>query len=94
MREGSQGRAHDPSRLGGAIDRPRWPGGRPRIYTELEARRLDLYFDDTGEPITELNAPLLERNGEELGRKLGIAEWDSEAMQVFLQRVINPQQVS
>ncbi|MAX93442.1 MAG: hypothetical protein CMK99_22350 [Pseudomonas sp.] len=52
-------------------------------FTEIEARPLDLDFDDTGGAITELNAPLLDRNGEELGRKLGIAEWDSEAMQVF-----------
>jgi len=65
------------------------------FYTDIDVRRLDLYVDDTGEAITELNAPgipitlLLDRNGEELGRKLGIAEWDSQAMQGFLQQVIN-----
>jgi thiol-disulfide isomerase/thioredoxin len=70
------------------------------FYTDIDVRRLDLYVDDTGEAITEVNAPgipitlLLDLNGEELGRKLGIAEWDSEAMQGFLQQIINAGQGS
>lgn len=50
-----------------------------RVYTEIEALRHDLYFDDTGEAITELNTPLLARNDEELGRKLGNARFGRTA---------------
>lgn len=57
--------------------------------------RSGLYLDDTGDALTPPNVPgmlmalLLDRNGKELGRKLGIVEWDSQAMQGFLQQVIN-----
>jgi thiol-disulfide isomerase/thioredoxin len=67
--------------------------GRPVVadfYKELGLRRLGIYIDPSGKAPRELNALgvpttlLIDREGKEVGRLLGPAEWDSPEMVAFI----------
>lgn len=65
------------------------------FYRDLELNALGVFVDESGEAANALNTIgvpttlLLDREGRELARKVGIAEWDSAAMIAFLQRYLN-----
>lgn len=65
-----------------------------KFYEELGLRALAIYVDTTAAATRELRAPglpttlLLDREGRELGRLLGPAEWDSPDMLAFFRGII------
>ncbi|WP_137889236.1 TlpA disulfide reductase family protein [Pseudomonas sp. 2FE] len=64
------------------------------FYREIGIQHLKLYIDDSGQAIQNLNAfglpitLLLDRQGREVGRKLGGAEWNSPEVIEYLREVI------
>lgn len=64
------------------------------FYREIGVQHLELYIDDSARAHGRLNAfglpvtLLLDRQGRELGRKLGAAEWDSQEVIEYLREVI------
>lgn len=64
------------------------------FYREIGIQHLKLYIDDSAQAIQSLNAfglpitLLLDRQGREVGRKLGAAEWDSPEVIEYLREVI------
>ena len=60
------------------------------FYRELGLRQLRIYIDSSGKAPRELSAPgvpttlLIDREGKEVGRLLGPAEWDSPEMVAFI----------
>jgi thiol-disulfide isomerase/thioredoxin len=72
-----------------SIDRKGLPAVR-EFYAELGLETLPIYVDETGEAqraLSVLGLPttlLLDRDGDEVGRLLGPAEWDSPEMMAFL----------
>jgi thiol-disulfide isomerase/thioredoxin len=71
-----------------SIDRKGLPAVR-EFYAELGLETLPIYVDETGEAqraLSVLGLPttlLLDRDGDEVGRLLGPAEWDSPEMVAF-----------
>jgi thiol-disulfide isomerase/thioredoxin len=61
-----------------------------KFYEELGLRELGMYIDSSGKAPRELNALgvpttlLIDREGKEVGRLLGPAEWDSPEMVAFI----------
>ena len=68
-----------------SIDRQGVPVVR-HFYQELGLKALDIYVDQSGKASSALNAVgvpttlLIDRDGREVGRKVGPAEWDSPEM--------------
>lgn len=64
------------------------------FYTEIGIQHLELYIDEGAQANRSLNAfglpvtLVLDRQGQELGRKLGAAEWDSPEVIEYLRDVI------
>lgn len=64
------------------------------FYREVGVRHLALYNDSSAQAAIDLNAVglpttlLLDRQGREIGRKLGAAEWDSPEVVDYLREVI------
>lgn len=89
------------ARLGGAdfevvaiaVDRQGATVVRP-FLEKLGLSRLELYLDPTNAVVRALAAPglpvsvVLDREGRELGRVLGAAEWDSPEFEAILRRAI------
>jgi thiol-disulfide isomerase/thioredoxin len=89
------------ARLGGAdfdvvaiaVDRQGDAVVRP-FLEKLRLSRLALYLDSSNAVVRVLGAPglpvsvMLDREGRELGRVLGAAEWDSPAFEALLRRAI------
>jgi thiol-disulfide isomerase/thioredoxin len=65
-----------------------------RFYRELGLEKLAIYVDPPGKSSRALAAPgvpmtvLLDRNGREVARKMGAAEWDSPEIVLLIERVI------
>lgn len=65
-----------------------------RFYRELGLEKLAIYTDPSGKASRALAAPglpmtvLLDRDGREVARKMGAAEWDSPEMVSLIERVI------
>ena len=72
-----------------SIDRPGAAAVR-RFYERLGLKALGVYVDPSGKAADEIDAPgipttlLLDREGREIGRKIGPADWDSPAMITLL----------
>ncbi|MDN3519068.1 TlpA disulfide reductase family protein [Aquisalimonas lutea] len=68
------------------------------FFAEIDIQHLDIYIDDTGQAAATLNAVgvpttlLLNREGEEIGRLVGEAEWDTPEMVAFLSNVVQQTQ--
>ena len=93
------------ARLGGSgfevvalsIDRKGLSAVQP-FYQELGLKALRIYVDQSGEAADQLGAPnipttlLVDRNGRELGRVTGLAEWDSPPVEAMVRRylAVNP----
>lgn len=89
------------AKLGGAdlevlalsIDRA-GPEAVREFFDEIGIKHLRLYIDPTGETLNMLDVAgipttlLIDRQGRELGRLIGAAEWDSPEMLQFLRKVI------
>jgi thiol-disulfide isomerase/thioredoxin len=64
------------------------------FYREVGVQHLGLYIDSSAQAAIDLNAIglpttlLLDRQGREVGRKLGAAEWDSPEVVEYLREVI------
>ncbi|EPG3432339.1 MULTISPECIES: TlpA family protein disulfide reductase [Pseudomonas] len=64
------------------------------FYREVGIRHLGIYIDENAAAISQLGAfglpatLLLDREGQELGRKLGEATWDSPEVVAYLREVI------
>ncbi len=87
----------DPSRfliLTLSIDRRGASVVRP-FYQELELKSLGIYLDQPGASLQLLRAPgipitlVINRDGQEIGRKIGQAEWDSPEMIALLREHLN-----
>jgi thiol-disulfide isomerase/thioredoxin len=65
-----------------------------KFYAEVGVRNLALYIDSSGKVARELGAIgvpatlLIDRQGREIGRLLGPAEWDEQGIVEFLKRVV------
>ncbi|KAB2916387.1 MAG: TlpA family protein disulfide reductase [Hyphomicrobiaceae bacterium] len=65
-----------------------------KFYAETGVRNLNLYIDTSGGAARQLQAVglpitvLIDRNGRELGRLIGPAEWDTPEMIGFLKRIL------
>lgn len=65
-----------------------------RFYAEIGIRHLSLFVDTSGTALQKLGifglptTLLVDRQGQELGRLIGPAEWDGPEMAVFLKTVI------
>ncbi len=76
-----------------SIDR-KGPDAVKRFYVEFGIRHLSLFTDLTGTASQELGifglpaSLLIDRQGQELGRLVGPAEWDRPEMMAFLKNVI------
>lgn len=73
-------------------------GGVERIrpfFAEIGIANLDIYVDPTARAVRTLGIPglpttlLLDRDGQELARVVGPAEWDSEDIQAVIRRAIS-----
>lgn len=73
-------------------------GGVERIrpfFAEMGIANLDIFVDSTARAVRTLGTPglpttmLLDRDGQELARVVGPAEWDSEDIQAVIRRVIS-----
>ena len=68
------------------------------FYTEIGIRHLELYIDERAQANRDLGAYglpatlLLDRQGRELGRKLGAAEWDSPEVIDYLRELMTAPQ--
>jgi thiol-disulfide isomerase/thioredoxin len=77
-----------------SIDRKGLPAVQ-EFYAELDLETLAIYVDETGaaqRALSVLGLPttlLLDREGNEIGRLLGPAEWDSPEMVAFLRDYMN-----
>ena len=66
-----------------------------KFYTEVEVRNLALHIDSSGKAAREIGAIgvpatlLIDRDGREIGRLMGPAEWDEPATVEFLKRVLS-----
>jgi thiol-disulfide isomerase/thioredoxin len=66
-----------------------------RFYAEFGIKALGLYIDTSGKALRELGAiglpatVLIDRDGNELGRLIGPAEWDAPEMVAFLRTWID-----
>lgn len=69
-------------------------GAVRKFFTEIGIRNLALHIDSSGKAIRELGAIglpatlLIDRQGREIGRLMGPAEWDEPGIVDFLERVI------
>ena len=65
-----------------------------KFYTDIGIRKLGIYIDSSGKATRELatiGVPatvLIDRDGRELGRLVGPAEWDAPDIVQFLKRVV------
>lgn len=65
------------------------------FYREIGIQRLDIFVDEKMHAIQALGAfglpatLLLDREGREIGRKLGAAEWDAPEVEAYLREVIS-----
>jgi hypothetical protein len=89
------------ARLGGSgfqvvalsIDRKGLSAVQP-FYRELGLKALRIYVDQSGEAADQLGAPnipttlLVDRNGRELGRVTGLAEWDSPPVEAMVRKYL------
>lgn len=89
------------SRLGGedfqvvalSIDQEGIPAVRD-FYRQIGIQRLDIFVDEKMRAIQALGAfglpatLLLDRQGREIGRKLGAAQWDAPEVEAYLREVI------
>jgi hypothetical protein len=89
------------ARLGGpgfevvalSIDREGVSAVQP-FYKELGLKALRIYVDQSGEAADKLGAPnipttlLVDRNGRELGRVTGRAEWDSPPVEAMVRKYV------
>jgi len=69
-----------------------------RFFREIGIKSLDFYIDPTARAAFRLDAPglpvslLLDREGREVGRKLGAAQWDSpEVIEDLRRRIARPE---
>jgi thiol-disulfide isomerase/thioredoxin len=68
-----------------------------RFYAEVEVKHLGMYLDSSTEAAATLGAVglpttlLIDRDGREVGRLVGPAEWDSPDMVVFLRGYLGTQ---
>lgn len=66
-----------------------------KFYAEVGVRNLAIYIDNSGKAARELGAVglpvtlLIDREGRELGRLMGPAEWDAPEIVEFLRRVVS-----
>ena len=66
------------------------------FYREVGIKNLTIYIDESGKTLDNLRIRgvpatlLVDRDGMEVGRMLGPAEWDSSEYRIFLDRYINP----
>ena len=66
------------------------------FYKEVGIKNLTIYIDESGKTLDNLHIRgvpatlLIDRQGREVGRMLGPAEWDSPEFLIFLDRYINP----
>jgi hypothetical protein len=66
------------------------------FFADLEVANLEVYHDPTGGAGRELGAPglpttvVIDRTGQEVGRLLGPAEWDSADALALLRSLIEP----
>lgn len=64
------------------------------FFKELRLKALRVYLDQSGEAASTLGAPglpttlLIDRDGQEVARKIGPAEWDSPAMEGVIRRYL------
>jgi hypothetical protein len=64
------------------------------FYDEIGIERLAMYIDSSGEAARDLGVLglpttlLVDRNGRELGRLIGPAEWDTPAMVAFIREYL------
>ncbi len=76
-----------------SIDR-KGPETVQAFYAEIEIEQLDLWIDPSGQAARTLGAVglpttiLIDRQGRELGRLIGPAEWDSPDMVAFFEQII------
>jgi thiol-disulfide isomerase/thioredoxin len=76
-----------------SIDRAGLPAVQ-RFYEELGLQKLGIYVDSSGAASRALGAPgvpttlLLDRNGREVARKMGAAEWDGPEMVTVIRHQI------
>jgi hypothetical protein len=91
------------TRLGGpdfevvplSIDREGLPAVKA-FYEELGLKALGIYVDQTGKASGKLGAVgipttlLVDREGREIGRTIGPAEWDSDEVLRVLMRYVEP----
>lgn len=82
-----------------SIDRA-GPGAVRKFYQEIHIKHLSLYIDESGKAAHSLGAMglpvtlLLNRNGQEIGRLIGPAEWDTPEMISLFKSVINGKRLS
>ena len=66
-----------------------------QFFAEIDIKHLSLYIDFSGKAAGTLKAVglpttlLIDREGREIGRLVGSAEWDTPAMLAFLQRYVS-----
>jgi thiol-disulfide isomerase/thioredoxin len=69
-------------------------GAIRKFYADIAIHNLAMYVDTSGQVLREIGAPglpttlILNRQGQEVGRILGAAEWDSAAIMQFLRPII------
>jgi len=79
-----------------SIDREGLPAVEA-FYQELGLKNLGIYVDQTGRASGKLGAAgipttlLVDREGRELGRTVGPAEWDSDTVVQFLNKYLKPE---
>jgi len=65
-----------------------------KFYADIAVRNLAMYVDTSGQALRELGAIglpttlIIDRSGQEFGRMVGPAEWDSAEMTQFLRPII------
>jgi hypothetical protein len=69
-----------------------------RFFREIGVKSLEFYIDPSARAAFRLDAPglpvslLIDRQGREVGRKLGAAEWDSrEVVEDLRRRITRPE---
>ena len=78
-----------------SIDRAGLPAVK-KFYAELGLQKLGIYVDSSGAASRALGAPgvpttlLIDRNGREVARKMGAAEWDGPEMVSLIRGYIEP----
>lgn len=71
-----------------------------RFYQDLGLQKLEIYADPSGKGSRALAIPgvpttlLIDRQGREIARKMGAAEWDAPEMVARIERTIHGQSVS